>query len=166
VTFAADAEMVNVVMPVTASREGHPMKISEILRSKGGEVATIKPDAKVRQLLALLAEHNIGAVVVSSDGSGIEGIVSERDVVRRLHERGAELLDAPVSSIMTTKVRTCALGDKVEGLRQVMTEHRIRHVPVVDDGKLTGIVSIGDVVKSAIAELETEREQLVDYISR
>jgi CBS domain-containing protein len=142
------------------------MRISEILRNKGGDVATIDPDARVRQLLALLADRNIGAVVVSTDGSVIEGIVSERDVVRRLNERGAALLDAPVSSIMTTKVRTCSPGDNVDGLRAVMTEHRIRHLPVVSDGRLTGIVSIGDVVKSAIAELETEREQLVEYISR
>jgi CBS domain-containing protein len=142
------------------------MRISEILRSKGGEVATIAPDAKVRQLLAVLAEYNIGAVVVSGDGSAIEGIVSERDVVRRLHERGADLLDAPISSIMTSPVRTCAPTDDIDGLRVTMTEHRIRHLPVVRDGGLVGIVSIGDVVKSAIAELETEREQLVDYIKR
>jgi CBS domain-containing protein len=142
------------------------MRISEILRTKGEDVATIEPDAKVRRLLALLAEHNIGAVVVSADGSTIDGIASERDVVRRLNERGAGLLDEPVSSIMTATVRTCEPGDKVEDLRATMTEHRIRHVPVVRDGRLAGIVSIGDVVKSAIAELETEREQLVDYISR
>jgi CBS domain-containing protein len=142
------------------------MRISEILRRKGGEVATIEPDAKVRQLLALLAEHNIGAVVVSTNGTTIEGIASERDVVRRLNDRGAGLLDAPVSSIMTATVRTCAPGDNVEDLRATMTEHRIRHVPVVRDDELVGIVSIGDVVKSAISELETEREQLVDYIKR
>jgi CBS domain-containing protein len=142
------------------------MHISEILRRKGGEVATIEPDAQVRRLLALLAEQNIGAVVVSTDGTTIEGIASERDVVRRLNDRGAGLLDEPVSSIMTATVRTCEPGDNVEDLRATMTEHRIRHVPVVRDGKLAGIVSIGDVVKSAIAELETEREQLVDYISR
>jgi CBS domain-containing protein len=142
------------------------MRISEILRRKGGEVATIEPEAKVRRLLELLAEHNIGAVVVSTDGSAIEGIVSERDVVRRLHERGAGLLDDPVSSIMTATVRTCKPSDNVEDLRATMTEHRIRHVPVVRDEELVGIVSIGDVVKSAISELETEREQLVDYISR
>jgi CBS domain-containing protein len=142
------------------------MRISEILRRKGDEVATIEPDAKVRTLLALLAEHNIGAVVVSADGEAIDGIASERDVVRRLNDRGAGLLDEPVSSIMTATVRTCGPGDNVEDLRATMTEHRFRHVPVVRDGKLVGIVSIGDVVKSAIAELETEREQLVDYISR
>lgn len=142
------------------------MRISEVLRRKGGEVATIEPEATVRRLLTLLAERNIGAVVVSTDGTTIEGIVSERDIVRRLGERGAELLDQPVSSIMTATVRTCAPGDHVEDLRATMTEHRIRHLPVVRDGRLAGIVSIGDVVKSAIAELESEREQLVDYISR
>ncbi|GAB3963935.1 CBS domain-containing protein [Actinoallomurus acanthiterrae] len=142
------------------------MRISEILRAKGGDVATIAPHESVRRLLALLAEHNIGAVVVSSDHNTIEGIVSERDIVRRLNERGAELLDAPVSTIMTTPVRTCAPTDDVDGLRGIMTEHRIRHLPVVRDGSLVGIVSIGDVVKTTIAELETEREQLVDYIKR
>jgi CBS domain-containing protein len=142
------------------------MRISEVLRRKGGEVVTIEPEANVRRLLALLSRHNIGAVVVSTDGTAIEGIVSERDIVRRLGERGAGLLDQPVSSIMTATVRTCAPGDRVEDLRATMTEHRIRHVPVVRDGSLVGIVSIGDVVKSAIAELESEREQLVDYISR
>jgi len=142
------------------------MRISEVLRRKGGEVATIEPEATVRHLLTLLAERNIGAVVVSTDGTTIEGIVSERDIVRRLGEQGAGLLDQPVSSIMTATVRTCAPGDRVEDLRATMTEHRIRHVPVVRDGRLAGIVSIGDVVKSAIAELESEREQLVDYISR
>jgi CBS domain-containing protein len=142
------------------------MRISEILRSKGGDVATIEPGTKVRGLLALLAEHNIGAVVVSTDGKTIEGIASERDVVRRLNDRGAGLLDASVAEIMTATVRTCEPGDNVEDLRATMTEHRIRHVPVVRDGELVGIVSIGDVVKSAIAELETEREQLVDYIKR
>jgi CBS domain-containing protein len=142
------------------------MRISEILRRKGEQVATIEPGADVRRLLGLLAEHNIGAVVVSTDGRTIEGIVSERDVVRRLAERGAGLLDEAVATIMTATVRTCAPGDQVEDLRATMTEHRIRHLPVVRDGGLAGIVSIGDVVKSAIAELESEREQLVDYINR
>src|SRR3569833_542413 len=148
------------------SESGGPMRISEILRSTGGEVATIDPGADVRALLSLLAEHNIGAVVVSTDGETIEGIVSERDIDRRLGESGAGLLGEPVSSIMTATVRACEPSDLVEDLRATMTAHRIRHLPVVRDGKLIGIVSIGDVVKSAIAELETEREQLVDYISR
>ncbi|MGI8332028.1 CBS domain-containing protein [Actinomadura scrupuli] len=140
------------------------MRIRDILRGKGDAVATVRPDSTVRELLATLAEHNIGAVVVSADGDAIDGIASERDVVRRMHERGAELLTGQVSEIMTTTVRTCGLNDMVADLRRIMTEHRIRHLPVVADGKLVGIVSIGDVVKSAIDELETEREQLVGYI--
>ncbi|WUI03094.1 CBS domain-containing protein [Spirillospora sp. NBC_00431] len=140
------------------------MRIRDILRRKGDTVATVRPEATVRQLLAILAEHNIGAVVVSPDGTSISGIVSERDVVRRMHERGAVLLDRPVSDIMTTEVRSCGPGDKVEDLRRTMTEHRFRHVPVVEDGRLAGIVSIGDVVKSAIDELQSEREHLVGYI--
>ncbi|WP_159849657.1 CBS domain-containing protein [Nocardia sp. CY41] len=140
------------------------MRISEILRRKGSDVATVAPETTVRALLATLAERNIGAVVVSSDGAAIAGIVSERDVVRSLHARGAELLDTPVSAIMTAAVRTCAPDDRVDGLRRTMTEHRIRHLPVVDGGRLVGIVSIGDVVKSAISELATEREHLVDYL--
>ncbi|WP_040778091.1 CBS domain-containing protein [Nocardia pneumoniae] len=140
------------------------MRISEILRRKGSDVATVAPDTTVRTLLAALAERNIGAVVVSPDGNAIAGIVSERDVVRSLHARGADLLDTPVSEIMTSDVRTCALDDRVDGLRRIMTEHRIRHLPVVHEGRLVGIVSIGDVVKSAISELATEREHLVEYL--
>lgn len=142
------------------------MRIREILRRKGDAVATVQPDATVRALLGTLAEHNIGAVVVSRDGSAIDGIVSERDVVRRLNEQGAGILDGPVAAIMTTTVRTCGLDDTVEDLRKMMTEHRFRHMPVVADGRLAGIVSIGDVVKSAIDELESEREALVGYIKR
>ncbi|MFD0690446.1 CBS domain-containing protein [Actinomadura fibrosa] len=142
------------------------MRIRDILRRKGDTVATVRPEATVRQLLAVLAEHNIGAAVVSPDGASIAGIASERDVVRRLHDRGAALLDRPVSEIMTAEVRTCEPGENVDDLRRVMTEHRIRHLPVVEDARLVGIVSIGDVVKSAIGELESEREHLVDYIQR
>lgn len=140
------------------------MRIRDILRKKGSAVATVRPDATVRELLAKLAELNIGAVVVSPDGNAIAGIVSERDVVRRLHERGAGLLDAPVSEIMTVEVRTCAPETTVDELRRTMTEYRIRHVPVVSGGRMVGLVSIGDVVKSAIDELETEREHLVGYL--
>ncbi len=127
-------------------------------------MATVAPDTTVRSLLATLAEHNIGAVVVTPDGEGIVGIVSERDVVRTLHARGAELLDTPVADIMTTDVRTCGPDDEVDSLRNTMTEHRIRHLPVVGEGRLVGIVSIGDVVKSAISELATERQHLVEYL--
>ncbi|AYF79346.1 CBS domain-containing protein [Nocardia yunnanensis] len=140
------------------------MRISEILRRKGSGVVTIAPDATVRELLAVLSAHNVGAVIVSADGVALSGIASERDVVRRLHTRGAALLDEPVSSIMTAAVHTCRPDDDVETLNATMTEHRIRHLPVVRDGRMVGIVSIGDVVKSQISELETEREALVRYL--
>ncbi|MFB9204540.1 CBS domain-containing protein [Nonomuraea spiralis] len=142
------------------------MLIGTILRGKGSAVTTLAPEATVRELLGKLSDHNIGAVVVSTDGTTIQGIVSERDVVRRLHDRGAEILDAPVSSIMTTEVRTAGPGDNVDELRRTMTTHRFRHMPVVENGRLVGIVSIGDVVKSAIEELETEKASLVDYLHR
>jgi CBS domain-containing protein len=142
------------------------MRIRDIMRTKGDSVATVRPDATVRDLLAVLAEHNIGAVVVSADDMTIAGIASERDVVRHLHLRGDSLLARPVSEIMTPDVRTCGLDDHVDQLRRVMTEHRIRHLPVLRDGRLAGIVSIGDIVKSTIDELETEREHLVGYIQR
>lgn len=146
------------------------MLISDVLRSKktrpdGVTVTTVTPDATVRTLLAQLAEHNFGALVVSADGRTIAGIVSERDIVRRLHEHGADLLTATVSSIMTVDVHTCRSSDDVASIRAVMTDRRIRHLPVVDGGQLAGLVSIGDVVKSTISELETEKEQLVGYIT-
>ncbi len=142
------------------------MLIGTILRGKGSGVTTVTPESTVRELLAQLAERNIGAVVVSADGATITGIVSERDVVRRLHDRGAAILDEPVSTIMTADVRTVGPGDNVEELRKAMTTHRVRHMPVVENGVLIGIVSIGDVVKSAIEELETEKASLVDYLHR
>ncbi|WP_405495141.1 CBS domain-containing protein [Nocardia sp. NBC_00511] len=140
------------------------MRISEILRRKGTDVVTIAPDASVRELLRILAAHNVGAVIVSPDGTTMAGIVSERDVVRRLHTTGADLLDSPVSSIMTATVHTCSPEDRVETLNATMTEHRIRHIPVLSDGRMIGIISIGDVVKSQISELQTEREALVRYL--
>jgi CBS domain-containing protein len=140
------------------------MRISDVLSSKtGGPVVTIPPDATVRDLLALLAEHNIGAVVVSEDGQAVDGIVSERDVVRRLHADEA-VLDGAVSAIMTREVATTDPHTPVDDLRVVMTERRIRHVPVVTDGKLTGIISIGDVVKSSLDQLRFERDQLDSYV--
>ncbi len=140
------------------------MRISDVLTKKPrAEVITIGPDASVRDLLGLLAEHNIGAVVVSSDGSTVDGIVSERDVVRRLHENES-VLDGPVSAIMTGDVEVCAPSTPVDDLRVVMTERRIRHVPVVAEGRLAGIISIGDVVKSSLDQLQFERDQLDSYL--
>ena len=140
------------------------MQISSLLRRKGHEVATIDGSESVRAALAVLAGREIGALVVSSDGRRVEGIVSERDVARGLHERGAALLTDPVSSVMTAEVHTCPSDANVHSLAQTMTDNRVRHVPVVDDGLLVGIVSIGDVVKARLDELEEERKQLVDYI--
>jgi CBS domain-containing protein len=140
------------------------MRISEVLAAKPShDVVTITPDATVRELLALLAEHNVGALIVSNDGSTLDGIVSERDVVRRLQE-DESLLDHAVSAIMTREVNTCTAQDSVNNLMQVMTDKRIRHVPVLTDGKVTGIISIGDVVKSRMSELEFERDQLDSYV--
>jgi CBS domain-containing protein len=140
------------------------VQISQVLRRKGRDVATIDGAATVRTALELLASHRVGALVVSSDGTHIEGILSERDVARTLPERGGELLDDPVSSVMTADVQTVGPDSTVHELAQMMTDRRIRHVPVVEDGALAGIVSIGDVVKARLDELETERAQLVDYI--
>ncbi len=140
------------------------MRISEVLAGKSiPGVITIKPEATVRELLALLAEHNVGAVIVSPDGTEVGGMVSERDVVRRLNEDDA-ILDGPVTQIMTSVVHTCDTTHPIEELMQVMTEHRVRHVPVITDGKLSGMISIGDVVKARIAHLEFERDQLGNYL--
>jgi CBS domain-containing protein len=141
------------------------MRIADVLRNKGAAVATVTPDTTVSELLAGLAEHNIGAMVVIGP-DGLAGIVSERDVVRKLHERGAEILTRPVTEIMTTLVATCAPSDSIDVLSGLMTTNRVRHIPVVDAGQLAGIVSIGDVVKTRMEELETEQEQLQAYISR
>jgi CBS domain-containing protein len=140
------------------------MHIRQLLRRKGADVATVDATTSVRTALALLAEHGVGALVVSQDGRRVDGIVSERDVVRALHERGAGLLADPVSSVMTAQVHTCVPDAGVEELARTMTEHRVRHVPVVEHGALVGIVSIGDVVKARLDQLEEERAQLVDYI--
>ncbi len=141
------------------------MRISDVIRGKGAKVVTITPETSVRQLLAVLAEHNIGAAVVSTDGTTIQGIVSERDIVRRLNA-GTDVLDLAVSSIMTIDVHTCEPGDHVDEVMRLMTQQRFRHVPVLVGGRLAGLVSIGDVVKTRIGELEFEREQLADYIRR
>ena len=142
------------------------MQISQVLRRKGRDVATVDGGESVRTALELLARHGVGALVVSSDGRHIDGILSERDIARGLHEHGAGLLTEPVSSVMTADVLTCVPTASVTELAQTMTDHRIRHIPVVDDGKLVGIVSIGDVVKARLDELESERAQLVDYIQQ
>lgn len=140
------------------------MRIHEVLAHKPSQdVVTVRPDATVRELLGMLDEYNIGALVVSADGATVDGIVSERDVVRGLHADDS-VLDAAVSTIMSSQVQTCEKDATVNELMSIMTERRFRHVPVVEDGRLTGIVSIGDVVKSRMSELEFERDQLDHYV--
>jgi CBS domain-containing protein len=137
-----------------------------VVRRKGDLVVTVKPDETVEKLLDLLAEHKIGAVVVSDDGETVGGIVSERDVVRHLQSSGAAVLAGPVSQIMTSDVTTCDPDINIEDLARTMTELRVRHIPVVVEGRLHAIVSIGDIVKHRIDELQAERDQLVGYIQQ
>lgn len=141
------------------------MRISDILRVKGEQVVTVTPESSVAELLAVLAEYRIGAAVVSRDGALLDGIVSERDVVRALARAGAGVLGEPVSSIATTRVRTVTPDAQLEDVERLMTRWRFRHVPVVVDGALRGVVSIGDVVKNRIGELEVERSTLTEYIT-
>jgi CBS domain-containing protein len=141
------------------------MRISDVLRVKGDQVVTVTPDTNVERLIAVLAEHRVGAIVVSRDGSSVEGIVSERDIVRALAARGAAVLSEPVTVIYTADVRTITPESSLEDVERLMTEQRFRHVPVVVDGSLRGIVSIGDVVKNRIDELESERSTLAGYIT-
>jgi CBS domain-containing protein len=140
------------------------MRIGDLLRNKPShDVITISPEASVRELIALLAEHNVGALIVSADGTSVDGIVSERDVVRRLVEHD-EALQGPVAAIMTESVETVDEQGLVDDLMKTMTQRRIRHVPVVTNGRLSGIISIGDIVKHRIDQLEFERDQLDHYV--
>jgi CBS domain-containing protein len=141
------------------------MQVAKILARKGADVFTIEPDATVAIAVAELGARRVGALIVSSDGTTVAGIVSERDVVRRLADLGPAVLDQPVSSVMTAEVVTCTPAATTEELMGVVTERRIRHVPVLDDDRLTGIVSIGDVVAARVRELEEEAQLLHDYIS-
>jgi len=140
------------------------MRIESVLRQKGEFVAVIRPEATVREAVAELTANGIGALVVSTDGRTPAGMLSERDVVRALDREGPGILDQQVSSIMSTELQTCGPEDEVETLMAIMTRYRVRHVPVVRDGALAGIVSIGDVVKNRMDELEEDRRALVDFI--
>jgi CBS domain-containing protein len=139
--------------------------IEHILRRKGSDVVTVTAQDPVTAAVAVLGEHNVGALVVAGDDGAIVGILSERDVVRALARDGAAVLDRAVGDLMTTEVTTCGLLTTANDVMSTMTERRIRHIPVVADDRLVGIVSIGDVVKTRIDELETERETLHDYLS-
>jgi CBS domain-containing protein len=140
------------------------MRIREVVAAKpDSTVVTVSPGATVRELVTLLADHNVGALVVSGDGTSVDGIVSERDVVRRLHS-DPDVLSATVESIMTGDVHTCRPDDSLDDMMSMMTQRRIRHVPVCDGDQLVGIISIGDVVKHKISALEFERDQLDSYV--
>ena len=140
------------------------MRIRDVLAAKADPtVRTVPPDLSVRDLVARLAEHNVGALVVSRDGVALDGIVSERDVVRHLHE-DPNVLSAEVRTIMTTEVHSYAPDVDLDDLMAAMTERRIRHVPVLDGSRMVGIVSIGDVVKHKISALQFERDQLDSYV--
>ena len=146
------------------------MLIEHILHTKGTEVATVTPDLRVGDAVALLRDRNVGALVVTAvdDETRVAGIISERDIVRALggdETSAADVVHAPVSSFMTETVATCTPGDSVDDVMRLMTDRRVRHIPVVDDDRLAGIVSIGDVVKSRIDELETETSTLHEYLS-
>ena len=176
-TWASARPLFNSVQssagPITSVSRGEPLhdrgksavRIRDILQTKGTDVIVIGPDASVRELVALLKEHNLGTVIVSTDGTTMDGIVSERDVVRRM-VTDAEVLNTSVAEVMTQVVHTCHPQDSVESLMSTMTDHRIRHLPVLDDDdRLCGIVSIGDVVKSTIVQLQFERDRLQEYVT-
>jgi CBS domain-containing protein len=161
-------ESIAFVLPqvhdVSTSREGATMKISSIISGK--RVETISASASIHDVVNTLNSHHIGALVVSSDGKRIDGIVSERDVVRAMPGKLDQLIGMHVRDIMTVDVHTCTPDTTVAELMKMMTEHRIRHVPVVDaEGALISIVSIGDVVKNRVGEMESENQALRDYVA-
>jgi CBS domain-containing protein len=142
------------------------MNVETILAGKGRDVLTIAPDATIADAVAVLKARRVGAAVVSIDGKSVAGILSERDIVHGLAEHGAQALERRVDELMTRDVMTCVGGDTDREVLALMTERRFRHLPVVEDGVLAGIVSIGDVVKSRLDEIATEAEAMRDYISR
>lgn len=139
--------------------------ITSILDRKGRDVVTVRSDANLAEAALLLQEHNIGAAVVSDDGTTVEGILSERDIVRHVATDGHAALDHAVAQAMTTPVTTCDLHVTTDQLMATMTESRIRHLPVVEDGRLVAIISIGDVVKAYIDDLEIQRSSLEKYVT-
>lgn len=141
------------------------MTVRRILRGKGGAVVSVPPAATVLDALNALKQHRIGAVLVLGDKGKIEGVLSERDIVRALPDKGGNLLAMPVSALMTREVITCQPSDSLDQVMAVMTERRIRHLPVVENRRLLGVISIGDVVKERIAETEHEAEALKSYIT-
>jgi CBS domain-containing protein len=142
------------------------MNVATILKAKGSSVITVKPDVAVADVVRLLADRRIGAVVVSVDGVRAEGILSERDIVASFAARGAATLEKKARELMTTRVTTCAPRDEIADLMAVMTTKRIRHLPVIEDGRVCGIISIGDVVKWRVEEIEREADALRAYVAQ
>lgn len=141
------------------------MTVASILKTKGSETITLNESHTLEEAVSLLAEKRIGAVVVSTSDGGVAGILSERDIVRGLNESGADLVKSPVSELMTRNVETCAPEDTIDAVMERMSQGRFRHMPVVEGGKLTGIISIGDIVKSKISQLEHETSAMREYIA-
>jgi CBS domain-containing protein len=141
------------------------MNISQILKAKGRAVATARPDATLSEIISRLAQKKIGAIVIVGAAGEVVGIVSERDVIRQLGERGAAALKEPVSQAMTSSVISCQETSTLEEMMELMTQGRFRHVPVIEDGALVGIVSIGDIVKHHVAEVEMEVTAMRDYFA-
>lgn len=141
------------------------MTVKAILDQKGRDVVTISPDSLLSDVVRALGEHRIGAIVVTRGDDRIAGIISERDVVRVLAEKGADALSNPVSAVMTAKVRSCQEGSTVNQVMEIMTQARFRHLPVEREGRLIGIVSIGDVVKQRIEDVQREAEEIKHYIA-
>ena len=139
------------------------MTVRAILDTKGHQIESVEPNVRLSAAIKTLAERKIGAVLVISQG-GIEGILSERDIVRVLGERGAAVLDEPVSAVMTRKVVSCKQADTVAAIMEIMTSGKFRHLPVVEDGRVVGLISIGDIVKWRVGEYEAEQEALREYI--
>lgn len=150
---------------VFSAQSGGNVRVSQLLESKGRDVATVSRHQSVVDALELLQQRRIGALVVTGEGGALVGIISERDVVRALATRGAGVLDESVAELMSDDVTTCTPDTAINELMQTMTNHRIRHVPVLEDGRLSGIISIGDVVKVRLDELEHEKRDLLDYVS-
>lgn len=142
------------------------MNVARILKDKGRDVTTMSPNMKIKEVICVLAEKRIGAAVVCDADLRLAGIISERDIVRILAANGPAVLDEPVSKFMTKEVMTCVERDTVHWLMEEMTSRRFRHMPVVEGGRLIGIVSIGDVVKHKMSQLEFERDQLDSYVHR
>jgi CBS domain-containing protein len=140
------------------------MNVQAILSNKGDQVLTIEPNVTLAAAAQILAQRRIGALVVTGAAGRLVGIISERDIVRALAEKGADALAAPVSDVMTRKVVTCRWSDTIAEIMELMTSGKFRHIPVVEQGQLSGIISIGDVVKARLGELEREQDALRDYI--